>query len=101
MDYRIVWSKSALADLRDLVRFIAVDDPAVARRFGDRIVSKVETLRPFPRMGRMVPEYRDDEVRELILSPYRIIYEVDDDQAVLSVLRVWHGARGKPELAAQ
>lgn len=98
MDYRIVWSKTALADLRDLVRYIAADDGSIARRFGDRIVSKVEALAPFPRMGRMVPEYRDDHVREVILTPYRIIYEVDDENSVLSVLRVWHGARGEVDL---
>jgi plasmid stabilization system protein ParE len=101
MDYRIVWSKAALADLRDLVRFIAVDDPLAARRFGDRIVSRVEGLQSFPRLGRMVPEFRDELVREIILTPYRIIYEVDDDEGVLSVLRVWHGARGEPELPPQ
>lgn len=88
----------ALADLRDLVRFIAADDPATAERFGNRLVSKVETLASFPRIGRMVPEYRDDHVRELILTPYRIIYEVDDEGFVVTVLRIWHGARGEPEL---
>ena len=96
MDYRIVWSKAALADLRDLVRYIAADDPRAARRFGDRIVSRVEGLQSFPRLGRMVPEYRDELVRELILAPYRILYEVHDEHGILSVLRVWHGARGEP-----
>lgn len=88
----------ALADLRDLVRFIAADDPATAERFGNRLISKVGTLSSFPRIGRMVPEYRDDHVRELILTPYRIIYEVDDEGSVVTVLRIWHGARGEPEL---
>jgi addiction module RelE/StbE family toxin len=101
MDYQIVWSKTALADLRDLVRYIAADDPESARRFGDCIVSRVEGLRAFPRLGRMVPECRDDRVREIILTPYRIVYEVDDGRAMLSVLRVWHGARGEPELPLQ
>ena len=90
-----------MADLHDLVRFIAADDRATAKRFGDRIISKVEALAEFPRIGRMVPEYRDDRVREVILTPYRIIYELDDEGCVLSVLRVWHGARGEADLSPQ
>ena len=98
MDYRIVWTKTALADLRDLVRYIAADDREVARRFGVRVVGKVESLGPFPRIGRIVPEYRDDLVREVIITPYRVIYELDDPGLKISVLRIWHGARGEPEL---
>ena len=52
MAFQIVWSEIALADLRDLVRYIARDDRQVARRFGDLIVSKVESLQTFPRIGR-------------------------------------------------
>ncbi len=98
MDFRIVWAKTALADLRDLVRYIAADDRDAAKRFGDRIIAKVEGLAPFPRIGRIVPEYRDELIREVIITPYRVIYEVNDDAAILSVLRVWHGARGEPNL---
>lgn len=87
-----------MADLRDLVRYIAADDHEVARRFGERIVSKVDSLGPFPRIGRIVPEYRSDVGRELIITPYRVIYELDDPGTTISVLRVWHGARDKPDL---
>jgi addiction module RelE/StbE family toxin len=94
MAFRIIWSETALADLRDLVRYIARDDRQVARRFGDLIVTKVQSLQAFPRIGRIVPEYREERLRELIVAPYRIVYEIDDDSMVLSVLRIWHGARG-------
>ena len=95
MAFRIVWSKTALVDLHDLVRYIARDDRRVAKRFGDLIVTKVDSLQTFPRIGRMVPEYREDHLREFIVSPYRIVYEIDDDSMTLSVLRISHGARGE------
>ena len=98
MDYQIVWTETALEDLHDLVRYIAADDPATAQRFGERIIGQIESLIGFPRIGRKVPEYQDDLIRELILTPYRLIYELDDDQSIISVLRVWHGARGEPEI---
>ncbi len=98
MDYRIVWSESALRDLRDIVQYIARDDPKAAERFGNLIISKVLNLCAFPRIGRIVPEFREDRLREIILTPYRIVYEIDDNYSPLSVLRVWHGARGSMQL---
>ena len=98
MAFRVVWSETALADLRDLVRYIARDDRQVAKRFGDLIVTKVQSLQTFPRIGRIVPEYRDDRLRELIMAPYRIVYEIDDEIMTLAILRIWHGARGSLEL---
>lgn len=98
MAWRIVWSRLALSDLRDLVRYIAKDDRNVAKRFGDLIVTKVESLQSFPRIGRIVPEYREDQLREIIIAPYRIVYEIDDEVMILFILRIWHGARGDLEL---
>ena len=98
MAWRIVWSRLALSDLRDLVRYIAKDDRDVAKRFGDLIVTKVESLQSFPRIGRMVPEYREDRLREIIIAPYRVVYEIDDEAVTLSILRIWRGARGDLEL---
>ena len=98
MAFQIVWSEIALSDLRDLVRYIARDDRQVAGRFGDLIVSKVESLQSFPRIGRIVQEYREECLRELIVPPYRIVFEIDDDAMKLSILRIWHAARGDLEL---
>lgn len=69
MDYQVIWSKTAIADLRDLVRYIAHDHSETARKFGDQIITKVEGLHRFPKIGRMVPEYRIDCLRELSMSP--------------------------------
>ncbi|MEO7100134.1 MAG: type II toxin-antitoxin system RelE/ParE family toxin [Luteolibacter sp.] len=88
----------AHGSLRNLVHSIARDDRQVAKRFGDLIVTKVESLQPFPRIGRIVPEYREDRLRELIMTPYRIVFEIDDTAMKLSILRIWHGARGDLEL---
>ncbi len=98
MDYGIIWTQSALEDLRELVRYIAADDPIAAERFGNAIISRVEGIQSFPRIGRVVPEVGDDLVREIILAPYRIVYQLDDSSEEIAVIRVWHGARGEPVL---
>jgi len=81
-----------------LVRYIAADDPIAAERFGNAIIREVEVITSFPRIGRMVPEIGNEMVREIILTPYRIVYELDDSAEQIAVIRVWHGARGKPDL---
>ena len=74
MAYQIIWSLQARDDLREIVTFIAADNPAVAESFGFRLMSKVDVLAKFPQIGRVVPEEHDENIRELILRPYRIIY---------------------------
>ena len=40
-----------------------------------RIVTAVERLATFPESGRVVPERRDREIREVIVKPYRVVYQ--------------------------
>ena len=47
----------------------------------------------FPFRGRVVPEFNDVNVRQLILRPYRIIYRVEEPIRQVSVARFWHTAR--------
>jgi plasmid stabilization system protein ParE len=39
----------------------------------------------------MVPEYRDENIREVIEQPYRIVYRIKADQ--IDILAVVHGAQ--------
>jgi toxin ParE1/3/4 len=55
-------------------------------------------LADFPQAGRILPEERDPNVREIIVEPYRVIYELSRNGLSVEILRVWHAARGKPEL---
>ncbi len=48
-------------------------------------------LATFPFSGRMVPEFEQNDLRELIQRPYRIVYLAKED--VVTILRVVHGAR--------
>lgn len=98
MDRKVVWSPSARADLKDIVSYIADDNPRVAERFGYALIEASKALARFERKGRKVPEFDIEDVRELIVSPYRLIYRIKERENVLEVVRLWHGARGSPEL---
>lgn len=96
MDYRVVITGPAIADLAEIVKYIANDDPRAAARTGDRLITKAESLRQMPLRGRLVPERREHDCRELVIKPYRIVYRVREEKNLVEVLRFWHGARGTP-----
>lgn len=98
MAFKIVWTAQALEDLGGIVRFIAMDNPEAAERFGYLLISKVDALASFPRLGRIVPEIGRETIREVIARPYRIVYQVRDPDQTVAITRVWHAARGEPEL---
>ena len=99
MAYKLIWSPAARDDLHDIVVFIARDNPNRAMSFGYKLISKTNRLQEFPEVGRIVPEYRNDDIREIIFQLYRIVYRVDHDHALCEIARVWHSARGIPELS--
>ena len=98
MAYRIAWTPLAVQDLRDLCAFIARDNPGAAQRLGNSLLQQAESVALFPQSGRMVPEKKDPLVREAIVGSYRLIYRVDDAHQTIAIARIWHGARGVPEL---
>jgi len=98
MAYSLIWSPTARSDFRDLVQYISEFDPDAAERFGNRIFHALESLYTFPDSGRIVPEFRDPALRELIRKPCRIVYRVDQERSCIHIVRIWHAARGIPEI---
>ena len=87
----IRWSLAAQDDLREIESFVARDSPTYAVRLTDRLLNAVEGLSQFPRLGRIVPEFQREDLRELIHRPFRLVYLLAGETAI--VLRVVHGAR--------
>ena len=100
MGYQVALSPSARRDLRDIVRYISIDSPDRAVRFGQFLVSSAKRLAEFPELGRVVPEFDDSSIREIIVRSYRVIYRVDHGQGRVDIARFWHAARGTPEIEA-
>src|SRR5207249_3536616 len=51
MAWKIIWADSALADLEQIVRYIAAEDSDAARRFGLTLISRVEEWPVFRARG--------------------------------------------------
>lgn len=98
MAFNVLVTELANEDLASMVRFIARDNALAAERFGLALIAKLKLLRDHPKLGRILPERADPNLREIIHAPYRIVYRLHESEQVIEVLRIWHGARGEPNL---
>jgi toxin ParE1/3/4 len=88
---RLVWSPLADVQVDDAVAYVAADDPAAALAWLERLLERVRSLADYPDSGRMVPELQREDVRELIVPPYRVIYRRTANAVEIAAIR--HGAR--------
>jgi addiction module RelE/StbE family toxin len=93
---KIVWTEPAVEDLHELHAYIARDSEMYASGFVERIILAAERLVTHPKVGRVVPEANDEDIRELLLQRYRIVYRVKGE--LIEILGVIHGARDLEEL---
>ena len=96
MDFKIVWSDTAIADLREICDFIARDNPDAALRIGNGIIAHVRILAVFPYIGPTYPRGVRGTLREIVFWSYRIFYDVAELSRSVEILHVWHGARDEP-----
>ena len=87
----VIWARQAVVDLRSIHDFIARNSRYYAKKVVHDIREIIDDLNELPKMGRIAPELNEEDVRELFLYSYRIIYEIKDE--VIFVLAVVHQRR--------
>ena len=98
MDCQVLITDSALDDLREIVEFIARDDPRVAARLGEKLVERALTLATLPERHAYHDARRG--IRKMPLPPYLVFYTCDQAADVVNILHFWHGARRCPDFSA-
>ncbi len=88
---QVRWTESALDDLRAIVDFVSRDSSAYAARLAQKIVEAPRRLVMLPHSGARVPEFNRDDIRELTVRPYRIVYASRGEEC--HVVAVIHGSR--------
>ena len=79
---KITWSNRALNDLHAIREYYLPNAPTFAERITDEIFGKIDLLENHPLAGRIVPEFQENRLRELITGRYRIIYELMEGNRV-------------------
>jgi plasmid stabilization system protein ParE len=90
--FAIRFTESALADLKEIRAWYTEQGVRdVGERLLGEIVASIETLASNPDMGRIVPEFEQPFLRELIRPPFRIVYRRDARH--VRVVRIWRSER--------
>lgn len=97
---KVLWTESAVADLHAIDAYISRHSPRYASAMVRRIIDRTDALSQHPLIGSAVPEYETESLRELLESPYRLIYQVTPEH--INIIAIVHAARKMPtDLPAQ
>lgn len=91
MAWKVKWTSVAWTDLELLADFISKDSSYYAASFVQEIKMASNSLKAFAERGRVVPELRRADIRELFVGNYRLIYQVTQD--IVYILALVHGSR--------
>jgi len=90
VSFQVVITEDAENDLEDIVTYIAKhDSPRAAQHVLSRILQAANSLMGEPTRGTPPRELRalgDQEFRQLLFKPYRLIYRVVGEQVIIYVI---------------
>ncbi|EKD27825.1 MAG: addiction module antitoxin [uncultured bacterium] len=86
-----VWSSEALQDVDDIAEYITKDSKFYASSVVEKIISSTRILKKFPKIGRIVPEFEDENIREIFVYDYRLVYHILSNKIL--IVTVIHGKR--------
>ena len=82
----VIWTTQSVRQLNKYADYIAEDNVLAAEKWVLSLLDKTNQLSKMPMSGRIVPEYNDPKLREIIEGDYRLIYRIKKDTVyVLSV----------------
>ena len=96
----IIWSPLAVDQVRDIASYIALDKPSVAVQWVEKIFNSVERLSDSPESGRIVPEIKRNEIREIVQVNYRVIYKVKPKEILILVVKSYRQKLKQDEIKA-
>lgn len=88
---KVIWSKEALKRLIEIEEFIGRDSEEKAENFIDYLIERGDSISNNPKIGRVVPEISNQNIRELIVKKYRIVYRLENNR--IEILTVFEGHR--------
>ena len=84
---RVIWSPLAMSRASEIARFISTDSPKNGIEWVNRLFDFTDDLGKFPNMGRIAPELKRENYRELIFESFRIVYRVEEKRILILTIR--------------
>lgn len=91
MDRSVRWTPQALTQLQEAADYIAAEAPTHAVSFVEEARRVARSLATHAGMGRIVPEFEADFIREVFVKRYRMVYAVFDER--VEIVAFIHGSR--------
>ena len=91
MAREVVWTDPAWEDLEAAAEYIARDSDAYAAAFVEEMKAAAPSLSEMAERGQIVPETGDPSIRELLVRPHHLVYQLSERQ--VKILAIIHGAR--------
>ncbi len=88
----VKWTPQSISDINAIAEYISRDSVRYASLFVEKIFDQESMFQVSVRIGRIVPEFENEDIRELIFERYRVIYRVVDEHSV-HILSIFHGSR--------
>lgn len=89
---KLLFSNSTLDDLEGIKKYYLEQGiPNIGENFVVAIFDHIETLLEHPDIGRTVPEFNEEHIREIIHLPFRVVYL--RSTKLIQVIRVWRSER--------
>lgn len=82
----IIWTPRARADLKAIYEHIAKDAPLNAKTVTQALVNKTQHSLQHPQIGKKVAELNDDNLLEISLYSWRILYYIQHDKVYVLTL---------------
>jgi len=89
---QVRWTQKSVKSLYSIYEYIAKDSKVYASRFIASLIKATDVLHAQPLIGRIVPEFENSAIREIIYRNYRIVYRVVNDTDS-EILVVFHGMK--------
>jgi len=84
----VIFTDQFLGRLEEFTDYIALDHVPTAIKWARGVFKQCQKLSSQPESGRIVPEFRRPEIREIIHGNYRLVYEIKSSQ--IDMLTIWH-----------
>ncbi len=83
----VIWTGKAKSSLKAIYNYIKVDSQFYAEEVRTKFIYESRKLEDFPKLGRIVPETEKENIRELFIYSYRMLYEIRDENVfILSII---------------
>lgn len=80
---QIIWSEKSIKSMENIAEYISADSEFYAKKTIREMKNLIDNLKLFPNMGKMVPEYNDISIKQILYKTYRIIYKIENNNIIV------------------